>query len=41
MGIVTLSGDASPEQIAEGLRTRSFVVEQVLGALGVITGQGQ
>jgi hypothetical protein len=37
--IVTLAGDESPEQIAEHLRAKGFVVEQVLGAVGVITGQ--
>ena len=37
--IVTLEGDESPEQIAEHLRARGFVVEQVLGSVGVITGQ--
>jgi len=37
--IVTLEGDGSPEQIAEHLRARGFVVEQVLAAVGVITGQ--
>jgi len=37
--IVTLAGDASPEKIAEDLRAKGFVVEQVLGDVGVITGQ--
>ena len=37
--IVTLTGDASPEQTAEDLRAKGFVVEQVLGEVGVITGQ--
>lgn len=37
--IVTLAGDESPTQMAERLRARGFVVDQVLEAVGVITGQ--
>jgi hypothetical protein len=37
--IVTLAGDESPAQMAERLRARGFAVEQVLEAVGVITGQ--
>lgn len=37
--IVTLTGDASPEQIADDLRAMGFMVELVLGDVGVITGQ--
>ena len=37
--IVTLSANESPAQMAERLRARGFVVDQVLEAVGVITGQ--
>ena len=37
--IVTLDHNASPAQVAQQLRAGGFVVEQVLDAVGVITGQ--
>lgn len=37
--IVTLAGGESPAQVAERLRAKGFEVEQVLEAVGVITGQ--
>lgn len=37
--IVTLDGNESPTQVAKRLRAEGFVVEQVLDAVGVITGQ--
>lgn len=37
--IVTLAANESPAQMAERLRARGFVVDQVLEAVGVITGQ--
>ncbi|MEB3316871.1 MAG: hypothetical protein VKO39_01830 [Cyanobacteriota bacterium] len=37
--IVTLAANESPAQMAERLRARGFVVDQVLEPLGVITGQ--
>ncbi|MEB3324335.1 MAG: hypothetical protein VKM17_03240 [Cyanobacteriota bacterium] len=37
--IVTLDGNESPTQVVKRLQAEGFVVEQVLDAVGVITGQ--
>jgi hypothetical protein len=37
--IVTLAGDETPPKVVEALRAQGFKVDQVLEAVGVITGQ--